>query len=166
MKRRSSKSVKCVLPGQKGGFSLLEVLIAITILSVGVLAVAGMQSTSIKSNYASNRMANAIGLVQEKMEWLMGLGYTDIRLTDNNPSNNGNLTTAFGTSSSTGGANNYDGYLEQGIDRHGDAGGDFDRFYNVADSTPAPDMKTVAVMIRWQEKGKTRTVALETILGR
>jgi type IV pilus assembly protein PilV len=150
----------------EGGFSLVEVLIAITILAVGILAVAGMQSTSIRSNYASNRQASAISLVQDQMEWLISLDFTDTRLTDNNPENNVNLTGAIGTASSTSGANNYDGYLDTGIDRYGDPGGDFNRYYNVADATPAPDMKTIAVMVRWMEMGRTRFVAIETIIGR
>ena len=65
----------------EGGFSLIEVLISLTILSVGLLAVAGMQMTSIKGNFSSGNVTNATVLAQSKLEDLKSLSYTDSGLT-------------------------------------------------------------------------------------
>ena len=66
----------------EGGFSLIEVLISLTILSVGLLAVAGMQVTSIKGNFFSGNVTNATVLAQSKLEDLKNLSYTDSNLTN------------------------------------------------------------------------------------
>ena len=38
---------------QQAGFTMLEVLIAIVVLSIGLLGVAGMQANSLKNNHAA-----------------------------------------------------------------------------------------------------------------
>lgn len=59
------------------GFSLVELLIAITILAIGLLAVAGMQSTAINSNAWANRLSTATSLAQEVMEDILAKDATD-----------------------------------------------------------------------------------------
>ena len=60
------------------GFSLVELLIAITILAIGLLAVAGMQSTAINSNAWANRLSTATSLAQEVMEDLLAKDAGDV----------------------------------------------------------------------------------------
>ena len=62
------------------GFSLTEVLISLTILSVGLLAVGRMQIMSIKGNFSSGNVTNATVLAQSKLEELKRLSYTDSNL--------------------------------------------------------------------------------------
>jgi type IV pilus assembly protein PilV len=50
------------------GFSLIEVLIALVILSVGLLSVGGLMMTSIKTNAFGNQFTQATALAQAKME--------------------------------------------------------------------------------------------------
>jgi prepilin-type N-terminal cleavage/methylation domain-containing protein len=52
------------------GFSLLEVVIAMSILSVGLLGVIGFFETGFKALRAGNRQGVAVRLAQEKMEEL------------------------------------------------------------------------------------------------
>ena len=47
------------------GFTLLEVLIAIVILSIGLLSVAAMQTTAILGNVSAMNRSRAIGLAEE-----------------------------------------------------------------------------------------------------
>ncbi|MDP2681567.1 MAG: type IV pilus modification protein PilV [Deltaproteobacteria bacterium] len=47
------------------GFTLLEVLIAIVILSIGLLGVAAMQTTAILGNTSAMNRSRAIGLAEE-----------------------------------------------------------------------------------------------------
>lgn len=62
------------------GFSLLEVLIGLVILTIGILAIAGMQMTSIKGTSFSNRLSQAATIAQEGLEFLKSLPINDPRL--------------------------------------------------------------------------------------
>ena len=66
------------------GFSLIEVLIGLIILAIGILAVAGMQITSIVGTSFSNNLTQASVIAQDRLESLKGLPLTDVRLDTNN----------------------------------------------------------------------------------
>ncbi len=55
------------------GFTLLELLIAISIFAIGLLSIAGMQITAIRTNSSANTMtagsALAGGILEEIMAW-------------------------------------------------------------------------------------------------
>ncbi len=52
------------------GFSLIECMIAMVILSVGVLAVCSMSITAAKSNYKSRNLITAVTLAQNTLNEL------------------------------------------------------------------------------------------------
>jgi len=54
----------------QGGFSLLEVMVAIMLLSVGLMALVKMQTTAVASNAFGNRLTQATFLAQDKVEEL------------------------------------------------------------------------------------------------
>ena len=62
------------------GYSLIEVLIAISIFAVGMLAVAAMQTSAIKVNSSASQITERITWAQDKLEELMVLPYSDPRL--------------------------------------------------------------------------------------
>jgi type IV pilus assembly protein PilV len=66
------------------GFTIIEVVIAISILAVGLLGVAAMQTSAIQVNSAAGQMTTRMNWAQDKMEELMALPYTDTLLVDNN----------------------------------------------------------------------------------
>ncbi|MGA2318818.1 MAG: prepilin-type N-terminal cleavage/methylation domain-containing protein [Thermodesulfobacteriota bacterium] len=66
------------------GFTLIEVLVGLIILAIGVLAVAGMQITSIVGTSFSNNITQASVIAQDRLEFLKGLPLTDVRLDTNN----------------------------------------------------------------------------------
>jgi len=57
------------------GFTLMEVLVAMLILTVGLLGMAGLITGIINSNKLSNRISTATVLAQDKMEEIRGVGY-------------------------------------------------------------------------------------------
>ncbi len=65
---------------EKKGFTLIEVLIGLIILAIGILAVAGMQITSIIGTSFSSNMTQASVLAQDRLEFLKSLPLPDARL--------------------------------------------------------------------------------------
>lgn len=62
------------LPNERG-FTFVEVLIVIAIFSIGVLAVASMQVTSINANASARMSGEATALAANQLEALMMLDY-------------------------------------------------------------------------------------------
>ncbi len=61
----------------QSGFTLLEVLIALLIFSVGILGVKTMQLTSIKGNSKANRITTASNVAVDQLETFLALDYSD-----------------------------------------------------------------------------------------
>lgn len=60
------------------GFTLLEIIMAISILCIGILAVASMQAASLRGdNFAQSRTEGATW-AQDKMEQLMAVSYDSL----------------------------------------------------------------------------------------
>ena len=57
-------------PQSEKGFTLIEVLIAITLLTIGLIAVATMQVSAIHGNKTGGDISNATFLAQDKLEEL------------------------------------------------------------------------------------------------
>ncbi len=55
------------------GFSLIEVLIGSIFLAIGLLAIAGLQATSIRGNIFSNNLMQATYVAQDRIESLKNL---------------------------------------------------------------------------------------------
>jgi prepilin-type N-terminal cleavage/methylation domain-containing protein len=70
MNLRPSKS------NMASGFTLIEILIAISILSIGLLAVASMQVSAIRGNSHARHVTEGVTLAQDKLEELLYLSYT------------------------------------------------------------------------------------------
>ena len=59
------------------GFTLVEVLVALVVLAVGLLAVSKMGITYVRANTFNHEMSEATLLAEEKMEQLRRYGTTD-----------------------------------------------------------------------------------------
>ena len=60
------------------GFTLVEIMIALVVLSVGLVALAGLQISAIRGNAFSKRMTTAVSIANEKMEQLKNSSYANI----------------------------------------------------------------------------------------
>ena len=69
------------------GFTLLEVLFALAIFSIGILAIAGLQISSINGNSSARMQTEATTLAAERLEQLSALPYdhADLDPYNNNP---------------------------------------------------------------------------------
>ena len=66
---------------RQSGFTILEVMIAISILAIGLLAVFSGQTMAIQRNNTANRLTEAMTLAQDKAEELLALPYDDVDAT-------------------------------------------------------------------------------------
>jgi prepilin-type N-terminal cleavage/methylation domain-containing protein len=69
---------------KQGGFTLIEVLIALTIFAVGLLAMAAMQTSAIRMNSTAGHLTEISSWSMDRLETLMGLPYTDPQLAAGN----------------------------------------------------------------------------------
>jgi type IV pilus assembly protein PilV len=60
------------------GFTMIELLIAMTILSVGMLAVAQMQVRAMSGNLFAKNVTESTIWAEDKMEELMTMSYVDV----------------------------------------------------------------------------------------
>jgi len=74
------------------GFTIVEVLMAISIFAVGLLAVATMQYSAIKVNSSANHLTIRTTVAMDRLEQIMAWQFTNANLVDNNP-NVGVVTT-------------------------------------------------------------------------
>jgi type IV pilus assembly protein PilV len=61
---------------REGGFTLIEMLIAVSILSVGLLALGSMQVSAIGGNAHSANVTDGSTLAADRLEKLLALPYT------------------------------------------------------------------------------------------
>ena len=66
------------------GFTLIEILIAITVFSIGLLGMATLTTGIIRGNLASNNLTTATVLAQEQMEDIIRDGYAKASGKDEN----------------------------------------------------------------------------------
>ena len=78
----------------KKGFTLIEVLVGLVILAIGLLAIAGMQMTSVKGNFFSHYLTQASYAAQDRLEFLDNLPYDSLQLQQGN--HNDGTTTISG----------------------------------------------------------------------
>ena len=129
------------------GFTLLEILIAISVLAIALLAMAQMQIVAISTNAFANRMTKATTLAQDKIEQLKRLPYNDpTNLTDDNDTTD---LSAIGN-------------LADYQDSNNTIEGVYTRVWNIADNTPVANAKSVSVIVGWDNWG--HQVKLETII--
>jgi len=119
------------------GFTLLEVMIALLILSIGLLGLAGLQIASTKSNSFSNQMTIGITLGQDGLEILRNLEYDDTQLNAGNHPDSDNP-----------------------LRRLGDMG--FNRSWTVSEDA-ANKLKTITVTVQWPDPDNTHNVQFTTV---
>ena len=61
------------------GFTLIEIMIALVILSIGLMALAGMQVSAIKGNAFSKRMTTAVSIAEQIIEQIKNMPYDNIQ---------------------------------------------------------------------------------------
>lgn len=58
------------------GISMIEVLMVLVVISIGILAIAGIQTHSSSDVYATGRRSTALAVAETQMETTRALGYS------------------------------------------------------------------------------------------
>lgn len=124
------------------GFTLIEVLIAMTIFSVGVLGIMTLQIQSIRNNSLSGSSMTARAIAQLHLENIISRDFHAPGIMDINKDNNENLNSVT----------SFD-FRNTNADGNPVYWGKYDLVCNIADDTPIRNTKTVVVMVTW-DKGK------------
>jgi type IV pilus modification protein PilV len=144
-KKKNKKRRMISMNVQEEGFTILELLVAMLVLAVGILALIDMQVAAISGNSSANQMTVATTLAQDQIEQLKRLDFFDTALADTKVGNNGTLTTPTNAAS----FDHVD--ANNPINESGGTTGlrRYRRFWNVADNTPITGVKTVVVFVYW-----------------
>jgi type IV pilus modification protein PilV len=145
MKRYFSQNRK----NREQGFTLIEVLIAIVILTVGLLAVGTMQISAIRGNFMSGNTSIALSLASEKMEDLLNKQYNHADLPDSVSGNNSTL-------SSTTSVDHVETVSEEGA--VASSGLFYRRIWNIANQS-SPTTKNVMVIVTWENNRHRVSIA-------
>lgn len=140
------------------GFTLIEVMIAIVLLTIGILAAGTMQISSLGGNSNANRITQASTLAGGRIESIMSKPYppdpapadrfialdTDIKDTNDDKFAGLDNTDTAGSPAD-----------------HSVVDGDFTIFWNVAHDYPIYNCMTIRVIVRRSDKGVMKTVSAD-----
>ena len=160
MKRMDKEKYNYVFARDRG-FSLLELLIAMAIFSIGLLGIVKLQMQSGIGNSGARNMSTAVNLARNKIEeikkvreyYIPTTGGTEVVGTDLIDPDGGNDLGNWTTPDHSDGAS---------LAEDGTPGGMFTRAWNVVDDMPETNMKSVRVRVSWVEGTVTRSVVLDT----
>src|SRR5436309_436775 len=118
------------------GFTLIEVLIAMTVFSVAILGLGRLQVVASQVNSAAGRLTRATALAQDKAEQLLALPYGDALLADLTP---------VGQSTPHSDPNPPQGYTIK---------------WQVDADTPTTGIKIINLTVAWNNRGKPKSFTL------
>ncbi len=118
------------------GFTILELLIAMSILAVGILGTTKMQWWTVRNNTTGNVITQANMLAQTQLETLKNQDFSDLVIGNYNDPNNL-------------------------VDENGDPGGIYNRSWAIANYSAFS--RQITLTIQWTRIGGTRSVVLTSL---
>jgi type IV pilus assembly protein PilV len=118
------------------GFTLIEVLVAIVMLSLGLLGLGRMHIAAIQVNTIASRLTQGTTLAQDRAEQLMALPYDDPMLAD---------TTSLGSFTSYTDPNPPQSYTIR---------------WEVDTNVPSAGLKTINIFVAWKNLKASKAFSL------
>jgi len=123
------------------GFTLVEVIMAMLILTVGIGVISMIISEVSRKNFLSHNHTQAVIMAQNKIEELLNDGYESSSLVQGQYQN-----------------------LNNPVSASGDSAGVFYQFWKIDDVRPIPRSKQITSWIQWADKnGEMQTVRLTAV---
>jgi len=123
------------------GFTLIEILVASVILTIGVAMIGTVITSVVKKNFLSLRHTQAVILAQNKIEELMNEGYNSTDMVD--------------------------GYYENSlnpVNETGDTSGVFTQLWDIEDVNPIEKAKLITSTVLWLDAdGVEKEVTLTAV---
>lgn len=117
---------------QQRGFTLLEILVAMIVLSVGLLGIAGLTVSVIQGNAYSKNVTTATVIAETRIEDMRRAGYANATPTN----------------------------FSAGPDPVSMGGVSFLRTTAITNNSPASNMKAIAVTVSWETRSVTLNTIL------
>jgi len=133
------------------GFTLIEVIIAISILAIGILAAGNMQLSALQGNNNAKQLSLAVVWGGAHLEEIMGKSYDDDELKEKKAKSS--VVDGLAYTDVAGKSADY----QKNIDST------FTMFWNVADAYPIFGCKTVRVIVRRNDHGLSKDTSLDFI---
>jgi len=166
MKPELKKRKACLPVADEAGFTLIEVIVALAILTIGILAVNAMQTAAVKGNMAASDITIASTWAADRVEQIFGMEYDEFEDQNGNglrsaqdANNNGiddddegnaiDDIPNFGLEQNTVGTADYKDVSPDGR---------YTVLWNVAEDVPMPDTKTIYVIVNNDVTGKSVTL--------
>ncbi len=138
MKRQKIEPWQILTPQSQCGFTFIELLIAMLILTIGIVGTTALTTGIHRGNFFSKNITSATAIAETQLEAVQREGYANA------------TTTKFPSSAQT---------VSMG-------GVNFSRTTTIANDSPAVNMKTITVAVSWNEANNAaRSVNLQTILA-
>jgi type IV pilus assembly protein PilV len=140
----------------ENGFTLIEVIVAISILTFGILAIASMQISSIRGNSFASGTTEGTTLAGDELERLMTLPWDNPLLQDTDGDAAAGLNdTDFDDDPTT-----------QDDADHQASEDSYTIYWNIADDTPITNIKTLNITVTWMDHGAQKSVSLQRVIPR
>lgn len=146
-----------------GGFTLIEVLMAMAVFSVGFLALASMQITATNGNTNARNLMDAVSFLEDHMEYLKNIPYSQDFINDHgmhpdlDPAGNPHqrtLTDVAAANTYTGIREHFEGTLVWNVyDGVTDTDDD-----GTPDATYPPNSLKIVVQLQWRTAMKSRSL--------
>ncbi|MDH5638628.1 MAG: prepilin-type N-terminal cleavage/methylation domain-containing protein [Nitrospinota bacterium] len=157
---------------QRPGFTLLEILASVVVLSVGILGVTAMQTASLNGQLLSRNLGTAYNVVHDALDRMqtnsenitsyINNNYSQpftvtANISDRNPSDNTGERPAAGTTA----ADDYDAIYMAMLDMKLSSGV---LTVQLSNDDPYTGVDSATAKLTWNYKGKTRTCEVHTEL--
>ncbi len=137
---------------EEEGFTLIEILVALTIFAIGALAVASMQVQAIQGNAKGNYVSEAVTAGTRHLETLMQLPYNHPDLTD--VTNDDKLSTLDP---------NGRAIIDTPVDCTHTVDG-FTLQWNIAEDDLIARTKTIWLDVTWTENSELRRISMQHVI--
>ncbi|MBU1343059.1 MAG: prepilin-type N-terminal cleavage/methylation domain-containing protein [Proteobacteria bacterium] len=143
------------------GFTLIEIMITMLILSIGILGISAMQIHAISDNSYGMDLTECATLGQNKLEQLLAIDYNDATLNDTDGDGTGQDTNNDGIDNS---GNNFGlGHNTTGTADFNETNGNYTIFWNIAIDEPVTGSKKISIIVTWQDGGVQKQLVFNAV---
>lgn len=145
------------------GTTLIEAMVAAVVLLIGAVGMMGLHATGVRMEGEAREITRATAIAQDLLGQMQTWEYSDTRLANSNPANDGDVADTSRAFEDGGSTPPYD-HLEADLSNAGAswngipaaalAPGGFERYWSVSEpddvnANGVPDGRRIAVIVRW-----------------